>query len=58
MKPGRKFKKFDLEEAMNMRMSLPQPGWRTIAEDLACGVSYQTVRRRILAKLKEMEGKE
>jgi hypothetical protein len=47
-KPGRKPKAFPLEQARAIRNRIPQPGWRTIANELACGVSYATVRRRLL----------
>jgi hypothetical protein len=48
MKRGRKVKVFDIELAKIIRARIPQPGWRSIAKELACGVSYQTVRRRLL----------
>jgi predicted DNA binding CopG/RHH family protein len=47
-KAGRKRKTFDIELAKSIRARVPQPGWRAIAKEMSCGVSYQTVRRRIL----------
>ncbi len=45
---GRKVKEFDLSQAIVMRSRTPRPGWRSIAKELALGVSYQTIRRRII----------
>lgn len=47
IKKGRKPKSFPIEQAKAIRARVPTPSYRTIAKELGCGISYQTVRRRL-----------